>query len=236
MPPTQRDARLAGLLYLPVVFLGPVVLLFIPGKIFVPGDASATVANLLAHESLFRANIVLGMISQLFFVASALALYQLLRDVGRRLASLMVILILLVAPLAIAGAATEVATLKLLNDPRFLSAFTGAERDALVTLLLEFDRHGTLAVELYWGLWLLPLGLLVWRSGFLPRFLGVWLLANGAAYVVLSLAGVLWPSSHDLLFKFATPLMFGEAVLAFWLVFAGVRFRPAPAGGGPGAA
>jgi hypothetical protein len=227
MPPTKSDARLAGLLYLPVVLLGPVVLLYIPGKIFVPGDASATVANLLAHESLFRANIVLGAVSQLFFVATVLALYQLLRDVGRRLAGVMVILILLVAPLAIAGAATETATLRLLHDPRFLAGFTGAQRDGLVTLLLEFDRHGTLAVELYWGLWLLPLGVLVHRSRFLPRFLGVWLVANGAAYVILSLVGTLWPSAHEVLFKFATPLLLGEAVLALWLVVFGGRIGAA---------
>ncbi|MBK7189597.1 MAG: DUF4386 domain-containing protein [bacterium] len=224
MTPTKKDARLAGLLYLPVVFLGPFVLLYVPGRIFAPGDASATVANLLAHESLFRANIVIGMVSQLFFVASVLALYQLLRDVGRRLAGIMVILILLVAPLAIAGAATQVATLKLLHDPQFLAGFTGAQRDSLVMLLLEFDRHGTLAAELYWGLWLLPLGVLVHRSRFLPRFLGIWLVANGVAYVVLSLVGILWPSASGMLFKIAMPLMFGEAVLALWLVVVGGRF------------
>ncbi len=223
MPATKSDARLAGWLYLPVVFLGPFVLLYVPGRIFAPGDASATVANLLAHESLFRASIVIGMVSQLFFVASVLALYQLLRDVGRRLAGVMVILILLVAPLAIAGAATQVATLKLLHDPQFLAGFTGAQRDSLVTLLLEFDRHGTLAAELYWGLWLLPLGVLVQRSRFLPRFLGIWLVANGVAYVVLSVVGILWPSASGLLFKIAMPLMFGEAVLALWLVVMGSR-------------
>jgi hypothetical protein len=223
MPATKKEARLAGLLYLPVVLLGPIVLLYVPGKIFVPGDASATVANILAHESLFRANIVIGMVSQLFFVAAVLALYQLLRDVGRRLAGVMVILILLVAPLAIAGAATQVATLKLLHDPQFLAGFTGAQRDSLVLLLLEFDRTGTLAAELYWGLWLLPLGALVHRSRFLPRFLGIWLVANGVAYVVLSLVGILWEPGHGLLFKIATPLLFGEAVLMLWLLVVGAR-------------
>lgn len=167
------------------------------------------------------------MISQLFFVAAVLALYQLLKDVGRQLAGLMVILILIVAPLAVAGAATQIATLKLLNDPGYFAGFDGAQRNALVTLLLEFDRNGTLASELYWGLWLLPLGLLVYRSRFLPRFLGVWLLANGLAYVAISLTGVLWPQYHDVLFKFATPLMFGEAVLMLWLIVVGARVRPA---------
>jgi hypothetical protein len=74
MTPTKKDARLAGLLYLPVVFPDPFVLFYVPGRTFAPGDASATVANLLAHESHFRSNIVIGMVSQLFFVASVLAL------------------------------------------------------------------------------------------------------------------------------------------------------------------
>ena len=222
----KRNARLAGLLYLPAVLLGPFVLIYVPGKIFVPGDASATVANILAHESLFRANIVLGMVSQLFFVLAVLALYQLLRDVGPRLASLMVILILLVAPLTISGAATQGATLKLLHDSQFLTGFEGAQRDALVTLLLEFDRNGTLASELYWGLWLLPLGTLVCRSRFLPRFLGIWLVANGVAYVVMSLLGILWPPYHGLLFKLATPLILGEVVFMLWLVVVGAKVGP----------
>lgn len=222
---TRKTARLAGLLYLPVVLLGPFVLLYVPGKLFVPGDASATAGNILAHQGLFRASIATGMITQLFFMAAVLALYQLLKDVGRRLAQLMVLLIMLVAPLAIAGAATELATLKFLADPRFFGAFEPAQRDALILLLIEFDKNGVLASELYWGLWLLPLGILVYRSGFLPRFLGVWLLANGVAYVLLSLAGILWPSVHAVMFKVATPLLAGEAVLAVWLVAVGARVR-----------
>lgn len=226
MTETKKNARLAGWLYLPAVLLGPFVLLYVPGKIFVPGDASATIANILTHESLFRANIVAGMVSQLFFVLAILALYQLLRDVGPRLARHMVILILLVAPLAIASAATQIATLKLLHGTQFLAGFEGAQRDALVLLLLEFDQNGTLASELYWGLWLLPLGILVYRSRFLPRFIGIWLVANGAAYVVLSIVGVLWPPYHGLLYKLATPLILGEVVLMLWLVVVGARFRP----------
>ena len=230
MQGVQKAARLAGILYLPVVLIGPFVLMYVPGKIYVSGDASATAGNILAHETLFRANIVLGMVSQLFFVAAVLALYQLLRDVGRRLAGLMVILILLVAPLAIAGASTEVATLKLLNDPRFFSGFDEPQRNAIIMLLLEFDRNGILAAELYWGLWLLPLGLLVYRSRFLPRALGIWLLANGIAYVLMSFVGILWPQHSGSLFKFATPLLFGEAALVLWLIVVGAKVRrPQPA-------
>lgn len=226
MAETQKAARLAGWLYLPVVLLGPFVLLYVPGRIFVSGDPSATAGNILAHQTLFRASIVTGMISQLFFLAAVLALYQLLRDVGRRLAGMMVVLILVVAPLAIMGAATQIATLKLLKDASFLAGFAEPQRSAMALLLLEFDRNGTLAAELYWGLWLLPLAILVYRSRFLPRFLGVWLFANGIAYVVISLTGILWPQHHGVLFRIATPLLFGEVVLMLWLIIVGARVRP----------
>ncbi len=77
----RRTARLAGWLYLPVVLIGPFVLLYVPGKLFVPGDASATASNILANQSLFRASTMLGIVSELFFIASVLALYRLLKDV-----------------------------------------------------------------------------------------------------------------------------------------------------------
>lgn len=226
----KRTARLAGWLYLPVVLIGPFVLLYVPGKLFVSGDATATASNILANQSLFRASTVLGLVSELFFIASVLALYRLLKEVGPQLASLMVILILIVAPLAVAGAASEVATLRFLKEPGFLAVYDEPQRNALIMLLLNFDRAGTLASELFWGLWLLPLGLLVYRARFLPRLLGVWLLANGLAYVVVSVTGILWPRYHDVLFKIATPLMFGEAALMLWLIVFGARERPAAAG------
>jgi hypothetical protein len=226
----RRTARLAGWLYLPVVLIGPFVLLYVPGKLFVPGDASATASNILASQSLFRASTMLGLVSELFFIASVLALYRLLKEVGPQLAALMVVPILIVAPLAIAGAASEVATLKFLIDPGFLAVYDEPQRNAMVMLLLNFDHAGVLAAELFWGLWLLPLGLLVYRARFLPRLLGVWLLANGIAYVVVSVTGILWPRYHDVLFKIATPFLFGEAALMLWLITFGARERPAAVG------
>lgn len=225
MEPLDRTARVAGALYTLVVLIGPFVLLYVPGRLFVDGDASATARNILAHETLFRTHIALGVVSQLLFLGAVLALYLLLEGVGRRLAALMVILILIDAPLALLGVANEVATLTVARGADHFAAFDTAQRDAIVTLLLEFDRHGTLVSQVLWGLWLLPLGLLVRRSGFLPRLLGAWLIANGAAYVLLSATALVAPGNHRTLFALATPLLFGEAALALWLLAAGARRR-----------
>lgn len=221
----RRAARLAGWLYLPVVLTGPFLLLYVPKKIFVTGDASATVSNILAHETLFRAQIVMGLVSELLFIAAILALYRLLRGVQGTLAILMLVPILLDAPLTFLGAVNEVAALRFARDPAFLAVFEKPQRDALATLLVEFGRQGVLVSEVFWGLWLLPLRLLVYRSGFMPRPLGVWLLANGAAYIAISLTGLLLPQYMSRVAAIATPVLFGEMALMLWLVLAGARVR-----------
>ena len=226
MPPTKRAARVAGLLYLLVVLTGPFVLMYVPGKLFVSGNAAATAGNIVAHQTLSRAHIVVGLASELLFIAVVLALYRLLAGVGRELAAVMVILVLVDAPLAFAGIANEVATLALLRGGETLAAFDAPQRAALATLLVTAGQHGQIVSEVFWGLWLLPLGILVWRSGFLPRFIGAWLLVNGLAYVALSAIELYLPQRIDAAFTAATPLLLGEVALTFWLLIAGVRVLP----------
>lgn len=225
MDSLKKTARIAGLLYLAIVLTGPFVLIYVPGKLFVTGDAGATVANILAHQSLFRAYILVGLVSELFFIATVLVLYHLLKGVNLPLAASMAILVLVDAPLALVGLANQVATLAFVRSGEFLSVFDKPQRDALAMLLLNVDRQGTLVSEMFWGLWLLPLGLLVWRSGFLPRFLGVWLGVNGLAYMVISCTGLLLPEHLKLVSTIAMPILFGEVAFTFWLLIVGVRQR-----------
>ena len=226
MHPSKKEARIAGFLYLLVVLTGPFVLLYVPGKLFVAGDAARTVGNILAHESLFRGYIVVELVSELLFISVVLALYRLLKEVGPQLATVMVILILIDAPLAFLGVANEVATLTFARGADFLAVFDQPQRDALATLLINFDRQGVLVSEMFWGLWLLPLGLLVVRSGFLPRLLGVWLFINGLAYLTISATGLLLPQQLKAVTTIATPVLFGEVALMLWLLIVGVRVQP----------
>lgn len=221
-----KTARIAGLLYLAVVLTGPFVLIYVPGKLFVTGDAAATAGNIMAHQSLFRAYIVVGFISELFFVAVALSLYCLLKRVNLPLAASMAILVLIDAPLAFLSVANQIATLAFLRGGQFLAAFDKPQRDAMAMLLHNVDRQGSLVSEMFWGLWLLPLGLLVYRSGFLPRFLGAWLFINGLAYMVISSTGLFSPQHLNLVTMIATPILLGEVAFMIWLLIVGAREQP----------
>lgn len=227
MDSLKKTARIAGLLYLGVVLTGPFILIYVPRKLFVTGDASATAANILAHQSLFEAHILVGLVSELFFVATVLALYHLLKGVSLPLATGMALLVLVEAPVAFLRLANQVATLAFVRGGEFLSVFDTPQRDALATLLLNVDKQGSFVSEMFWGLWLLPLGVLVWRSGFLLRFLGVWLFVNGLAYMATSCTGLLAPEHLGLVSTIATPILFGEVAFTVWLLAVGVRQRPA---------
>ena len=229
MDEIRKNALVAGVLYLLMVITGPFVLIYVPGKLFVLGDAAATVSNILAHETLFRVFTVVELLSELIFVLTVLALYRLLKGVGQQLAGVMVVLVLVDAPRAFMSVAYHSATLAFVRGADFLAVFDEPQRNAMAMLLLNLDKHGTLVSEAFWGLWLLPLGLLVYRSGFMPRFLGGWLFLNGVAYVVMSATGLLLPQYMAAYKTIVTPILFGEVALMLWLLVVGARARPAAA-------
>ena len=95
-----------------------------------------------------------------------------------------------------------------------------------VALLINIDSQGVLISDIFWGLWLLPLGLLVYRSGFLPRYLGIWLFINGLAYLTISATGLVFPQQLKMVSTIATPILLGEVALMLWLLIVGVRVPP----------
>ena len=103
------------------------------------------------------------------------------------------------------GVACDLGALMIARGANFLLAFDEPQRNALGLLFLRLRDHQNTAAEILWGVWLIPLAILVYRSRFVPRFLGVWLFINGIAYVNLSLTGVLWPQYQDKVFTFSSP-------------------------------
>ena len=121
------------------------------------------------------------------------------------------------------------ATLAFVRGAESLTVFDKPQRDAVAMLLFNADKEGTFVVQIFWGLWLLPLGLLVFRSGFLPRILGSWLVINGFAYVAISLTGLLLPQRVEMISKIAIPALLGEVVFTLWLLIVGARVQPSDA-------
>src|SRR6266566_2843185 len=223
MSSTKNPGRFAGLLYVLTSSVGFFAMMYVPTKLIVHGNAAATASNIAANETLFRLGIAGELIGQAGFIFVALALYDLLKGVNRRHASLMVTLIVVSIPIAFLNELNAIAALVLVRGADFLSTFEKPQRYALAMLFLNLHGHGFGVAEIFWGLWLFPLGLLVYRSRFLPRFLGVWVALGGFAYVILSLTGILLPQYQDKVFTYAQPAFFGEIALMLWLVIKGAR-------------
>jgi hypothetical protein len=218
---TRNPGRFAGLLYVLTSIVGFFAMGYVPGKLIVEGNAAATAGNIAAHEMLFRLGIAGGLIGQAGFIFVAWALYDLFKGVNQRQAALMVILIVVQVPIAFLNELNAIAALVLVRGADFLSIFDKPQREALAMLFLKLHDHGFNVAEIFWGLWLFPLGLLVYRSRFLPRFLGVWLAIAGFAWVALSLTSLLLPQYQHKVYTFSQPASIGEIVFMFWLLIKG---------------
>ncbi len=220
---TKKNARVAGLLYLSLM-TAPLRLIYIPRVLFVPGNAAATANHIAAHEVLFRLGIVSDLLTGTMVIFLTLALYRLLEGVDRSLARLMVILgSLMVTPIYFLNTLNDVAALLLARGADFLAVFDKPQRDALAMLFLNLHHAGVVANEIFWGLWLFPFGVLVFRSRFLPRILGVWLIINCFAYLAVSITGLLFPEYETMVFNSTFPAMLGELVIMLWLLIMGAK-------------
>jgi hypothetical protein len=225
MTSLSRNARVAGLLYL-TLMTAPLRLMYIQDKLIVSGDAVATANNIAAHQTLFRLGILSDLFTATMVIFLTLALYRLFKAVDQGLAVIMVILgALMVTPIYFLNTINDAAALLLVRGADFLAVFDQPQREALAMLFLRLHNHGVVVNEVFWGLWLFPFGLLVYRSRFLPRLLGVWLILNGCAYVVLSVTGIMWPQYQAKVWNVAFPVMFGELAIMLWLIVFGARER-----------
>ena len=226
-PSTLRNqARAAGLWYLLWAILGMYGVLYVSPQIFVPGDAAATGANMLAHEFLFKSTIIVGLVGIALTLVLMWALYRLFERVNERQAKFMVALFIVTVPASFVIEAFNIASLRIFKG-EVLKTFEIAQRQDIAMLFLKLVDYTTIAFIAFWGLWLFPLALLVYRSRFLPRFLGVWLAIHGLAYIAQSLTSLLWPSYRNMVFNYSMPAMFGELVFAVWLLVMGARIKSA---------
>ena len=214
----NRTARLAGALYLALMPFGFFGIIYVPSVLVVSGDAATTSRNIMASEWLFRTGTVSYLISQIVFIFLVLALYRLLKPVNKDHAVLMVVLALPAVPIAFLSEVNHLAVLRLLANADN-GAFTANQLQAQAMLFLDMRQNGILLALVFWGLWLLPLGVLVFKSKFLPKVLGVLLVIAGAGYVIESGAQILSPGLATISqFTFV-----GEVLFTLWLLIKGVN-------------
>ena len=227
MNSTRKQARFAGFLYLLVGITAPIGLVYVPSRLIVSGDATATANHLRASESLLRIGIGSELFHPTVFIFLVLALYRLFKAVNERRAWLMVILGALVSvPIVFVNVVNELAALVLVSGANFLSVFKQDQLDALAYLFLRLHGQGLVVAGIFWGLWLFPFGMLVIRSGFIPRAMGFFLLAAGVGNLAGSFASLLLPAYRHLVDPIAMILQWGELPMMFWLLIWGARTPP----------
>jgi Domain of unknown function (DUF4386) len=224
MNSTKRAARVAGLLYVLASIPGVISLLYIPSHFIISGDAAATATKIAASEFVFLLGIVCELTGFTGFIFVVRALYRLLGGVNKAHASLMVTLMLVSIPISLVNVLNEFAALTLIRGPSFLSVFDKPQRDALAMLFLNVHFQGFMVAQVFWGLWLIPFGILVFQSGFLPRFLGVLLIIACFGYLANSLAGFgVLPHAVS---RVVGQLTIGELPIVFWLLLRGAKDQP----------
>jgi hypothetical protein len=217
-----KTARVAGLIYLLEILTGMFSLMYVPSQIKVHGDAVATVQNVVAKEFLFRLDVVVGSISDVAALVLPFVLYKLLSPVSKHAAVLMVVFGVVFIPIDLVASANQLDILNLVSKAGAQHALGTEPLVTKVMALFDAAHNKTLISELFWGLWLLPFGYLVIKSGFLPKILGFFLMLGSLSYLVPFLVEVLFPnySTPDIV---ALPSAIGEIGIALWLTFVGIR-------------
>jgi hypothetical protein len=219
----KRTARGVGILYILMdvfmIFSGMVV----DPKIFVPGDAVATTSNILASEWLFRLGFVSWIVGYIVFLFLVLALYNLFKSVDKGQARLMVILVVAGVSVAFLNMLNQYVPILLLSGAEHLSAFNPAQLQTLSMLFLDIYNNGIMLAEIFWGLWLIPLGILVYKSRFVPKLLGVLLIVGCFGHLLSFLTTFLFPDYSAILIPISEMVMVGELPIFLWLLIKGVR-------------
>ena len=203
-----KIARQSGFLYLLLIPFGAFGILYIPAEITVIGDISATLNNIVEKELIFRLSILSALITQLIQILVVLSLYQLFKSVHQKAAQFMVISILIAVPIA------------MLNELNHYAVLFNLDNSELVSLFLNLHEHGVFIAQLFWGIWLLPMGYLVYKSGFIPKIIGILLIIACFGYFIDSLVFLMGLDIGIIISDFT---FLGEIAITLWLIIIGVK-------------
>lgn len=220
----KRLARIAGVFYLVVGITGGFAEGFVDPALYVADDATATAGNLVANSGLVRLAVVAHLTDAVFFVLTAITLYLLLKHIGKHAARLMVLPVILAAGIISVGSIFTFAAMQVATSGSYAAALGETEANALALLLLEIQHYGTFAAQVFFGLWLAPLGYLAYKSGLFPKVLGVTLIVATVCYLMQVVVAFLFPELAEQIHVFLgiVPAI-AEIWMVFYLLIVGVR-------------
>lgn len=220
----RKLARVAGIWYAALTAFSVFGVMYAASKFYVPHDAAATAARIASGQWLFRLGIASDLAGQACFLFAGLAFYKLFKAVDKDQARAMLALVVAGVPVAFLDMLGKFAPLVLLGDSSFAKAFEPAQLQALAMLFIELQKYGILIVGVFWGLWLLPLGILVFKSGYFPKVLGILLAINCAAYLVDTFMAVVFPEARAMVLPILNAFeIIGEVSFLLWLLAIGAR-------------
>jgi hypothetical protein len=215
-------ARFAGLFYLLLVITGIFHLLYVPSQLIDWVDPLTTINNIKSSELLFRSGIVVGVVSFVFYLILPFILFELFKEVNKTMARLMVILAVVSVPISLFNMVDKINVLTLLSDAEYLNPLGAEQIQAQVMLLLKSYNNGIAVLRIFWGLWLFPFGYLAFKSGYIPRVLGVSLMLGCFGYLISFFSRLLFPEVSIPGF-IGWPASFGEIGTCLWLLIMGVK-------------
>lgn len=221
----KRQAHISGFLYLILAITGGYGIMYVPSQLVVRGDLVLTTSNLLNHEFLFRSGILSNLIAQTVFLFLVLSLYKLFEKVDKGLVRTMFALVVVAVPISFFIIFNQLHALLLLKED-FTKLVEPKQMQVTTMSLLRFYDYGTVVIGIFWGLWLIPFGQLMYKSGFMPKVLGILLIVGGLAYVIDAATFVLFPDWHGFtggIVGIASSL--AEISTVFWLLIMGVSSK-----------
>ncbi len=208
----HKLVRFAGILYLSLVPLGIFGIIYVPSSLIVTDNITATISNIIENETLFRWSIISALVVQLVNIILVLLLFKVFKPINKAMAILMVIFSLLAVPIAFLNEINNLAVLQLLDQ--------SSESQQLISVFLNLHHQGIIIAQVFWGLWLFPLGYLVYQSGFMPKFIGILLIIGCLGYVIDSFTLILLPQFKITFSEFT---FLGEVIFPLWLLIKGIN-------------
>lgn len=220
----KKNARIAGVLYLLIAITGGFGIMYAPSSIIVSDDATATANNLINSEFIYSLSILSNLISQALTIFLVLTLSRLFKDINPKLTKYMLTFVLVAVPISFINVLNLFAAQMFVGGAEFLEVFETNQLNSLALVFLRIYEFGIAVVGVFWGLWLFPFGMLIIKSKFIPKIIGIFLVVGCFAYLIDSFVSILLPEyKASVSAIIMIPLAIGEFSTILWLLIKGVK-------------